>query len=133
MISRKLPMIYAMVVGASLLLTPGWTGPALEAGMPPLQITIESGSPYYLPVSATAASGTPIRWTNPTGSPHTVTHTECLDETGRCWFESGTILPDGQFTVPSLPPGRYPYFCQLHPIMRGIVIVSEPENGTSQL
>ena len=101
--------------------------------MPPLQITIEGGSPYFMPVTATVASGTPIRWNNPTGSPHTVTHTDCLDDTGRCWFDSDTIAPDGQFTVPSLPPGRYPYFCRLHPIMRGILIVTESGSGTTQL
>ncbi len=109
------------------------TGLPLEAGMVPLEIVIESGSPYFVPVTATVTAGTPVRWENPTPSPHTITHNDCLDETGRCWFDSGTIGPDGHFTVPTLPPGRYPYHCRLHPIMRGVLVVTEQHNGPSQL
>ncbi len=108
-------------------------GLTLEASTPPVQITIESGSPYFVPVTATVAAGTPVQWNNPTPSPHTITHNDCVTETNRCWFDSGTIHPDGHFTVPTLPPGRYPYFCQLHPIMRGVLIVTDQNPGASQL
>ena len=104
----------------------------LEAGMPPLQITIDSGAPYFVPVSANVPSGTAIHWTNPTASPHTITHMACVDEAGRCMFDSGTILPDGQFTVPGLPPGHYSYYCQLHPIMRGVLVVTDSQSGSSE-
>ncbi len=91
---------------------------------PQFQITIESGSPYYFPASATVATGAPIRWDNPTPSYHTVTHDGCL--TGEsCMFDSGSVPPNGSYTVPGLPPGRYPYHCSLHPIMRGLLIVIE--------
>lgn len=103
------------------------------ASAPTMNITIESGSPYYLPVTATVSAGTPVRWDNPTPSPHTVTHMGCVEGAGPCWFDSGPIGPDSTFTVPTLPPGRYPYYCQLHPIMRGLLIVTDPTGGTSAL
>lgn len=96
-----------------------------SAALSPFQITIESSSPYYLPASATVSAGIPIQWDNPTASHHTVTHDGCeLD--GPCAFDSGSVAPNGSFTLPGLPPGRYPYHCTLHPIMRGILTVTDP-------
>ncbi|CAI4031336.1 Cupredoxin domain-containing protein [Nitrospira tepida] len=125
----KAPIVRALILAVSTI---GLVGLPLEASMPPLQITIDSGAPYFVPVSANVPSGTAIHWTNPTASPHTITHMGCVDEEGRCMFDSGTILPDGQFTVPGLPPGRYPYYCQLHPIMRGMLVVTDSQSGSSE-
>lgn len=111
-----------------VVLTVGWWGVGLGAGsaaLPPFQITIESGSPYYLPASATVSAGAPIQWDNPTASHHTVTHDGCQSD-GACAFDSGSVAPNGSFTLPGLPPGRYPYHCTLHPIMRGVLTVMDP-------
>ncbi len=105
-----------------LLSVSAWAG---MAAPPPFQITLENAFPYYQPVSAQVASGTVIRWQNPTATHHTITHDGC--NTGRrCAFNSGAVPPNGTYSVPGLPPGRYPYHCELHPIMRGIVIVAGP-------
>ncbi|MGE0472666.1 MAG: hypothetical protein AB7P17_03420 [Nitrospirales bacterium] len=40
-------------------------------------------------------------------------------------FDSGTISPGGSYQLPVLPPGRYPYHCTLHPIMRGVLEIHE--------
>jgi plastocyanin len=94
--------------------------------MPPYTaIVIDSGSPYFVPKSATVASGAPIRWENPTATEHTITHVDCLKEPTACAFDSGLVLPNGSFTVPGLAPGRYPYLCRIHPIMHGIIIVTD--------
>ncbi|MBI5317295.1 MAG: hypothetical protein HZB34_15145 [Nitrospirae bacterium] len=94
--------------------------------MPPYTaIIIDSGSPYFVPKSATVASGAPIRWDNPTATEHTITHVDCLKEPTACAFDSGLVLPNGSFTVPGLAPGRYPYLCRIHPIMHGIIIVTD--------
>ncbi len=90
----------------------------------PFTITIEGQSPYYQPVQPVVPQGVPVQWFNPTASPHTVTDDSC----GRrrtCLFDSGLIGPNQQYTVPNLPPGRYPYHCELHPIMRGMVTITE--------
>lgn len=93
------------------------------ATMPQMRITIESFSPYFLPAAASVSSGTSILWENPTPTHHTVTHNGCVEEGHACAFESGTITPGGTYTLPGLPPGRYPYHCRVHPIMQGILVV----------
>ena len=97
------------------------------------QILMENGSPYYVPATATVASGTPIRWDNPTPTHHTVTHNDCVKDESPCLFDSGTVTPGGHFTVSSLPAGRYPYHCGIHPIMRGKLVVTEGLSTPSQL
>ena len=89
------------------------------------QVIMDSGSPYYVPAAVTVTAGGAIRWENPTPTHHTVTHDACLEESGRCTFDSGAVEPGGAYTIPSLPPGRYPYQCRIHPIMRGMIIVTE--------
>ncbi len=96
-----------------------------------LRITIESESPYFQPAVATATAGTAIRWENPTPVHHTITHDGCISE-GPCAFDSGSIAPDETYTVPSLPPGNYSYHCRLHPIMRGVLTVSDAGNVPAQ-
>lgn len=100
-------------------------GPTLDLS-PATQILMENGSPYYVPATATVTSRTPIRWDNPTPTHHTVTHNDCEKEAHPCLFDSGTVAPGGHFTVPGLPPGRYPYHCGIHPIMRGQLVVTDP-------
>lgn len=97
------------------------------------QILMEDGSPYYVPVTATVASGNPVRWDNPTPTHHTVTHNGCLEEGTACLFDSGTVPPRSQFTIPGLPEGRYAYHCRIHPIMRGMLVVTDSPPAPSQL
>lgn len=95
-----------------------------------LEITLESRAPYYQPYMAVVTAGTPIRWVNPTASPHAVMHEGCLTQ-GFCAFKSDALFSDGSFTLSALPPGVYRYQCELHPIMRGILIVESPVVPTS--
>jgi plastocyanin len=119
-------MIIAVI---SLGLLTAW--PAI-ATPPYTAIIIESGSPYFVPKSATVSSGAPIRWDNPTATEHTITHLGCLDNGNICAFDSGVVLPNGSFTLPGLAPGHYPYICRLHPIMHGVLIVIDALQVPSQ-
>ncbi|HSB44218.1 MAG TPA: hypothetical protein VLD60_04350 [Nitrospira sp.] len=92
---------------------------------PHTAIIIDSGSPYFVPKLATVSTGAPIRWENPTPTEHTITHMGCMEDGEPCAFDSGIVLPNGTFTLPGLAPGRYPYFCRVHPIMRGMLIVTD--------
>lgn len=91
-----------------------------------VEITMENWAPYYQPSSAVIVPGTPVRWTNPTASPHTIRHDGCLSD-GPCAFDSGPVFPDNSFSLPPLAPGLYPYHCELHPVMRGMLIVDAPQ------
>jgi hypothetical protein len=88
----------------------------------PLAIMLDSWSPYYQPAVAVVAPGTPIRWINPTASPHSIRHDGCVSS-GPCAFNSGTVAPDSSYLLAELPVGHYPYHCELHPVMRGVLII----------
>ena len=94
---------------------------------------MEDGSPYYVPIAPTVVSNTPIRWDNPTPTHHTVTHSGCVEEESSCLFDSGAVSPGSYFSVPGLPAGRYTYYCRIHPIMRGQLIVTDSSSTPSQL
>ena len=98
---------------------------AAVASTDPIVITFESTSPYYQPPVAVVSAGAPVRWVNTTGSPHSVRHDGCLTEEP-CAFQSIMVPPDSSFFIAPLPPGRYGYHCELHPIMRGTLVVVDP-------
>jgi len=116
-----------------MLLAVGLLSAWPTAATPPYTaIIIESSSPYFVPKSVTVSTGSPIRWENPTATEHTVTHTGCLEDGDHCAFDSGLMLPTGTFALPGLAPGRYPYLCRIHPIMRGVITVTEASQLPSQ-
>ena len=90
----------------------------------PVEITFETSAPYYEPQLALVSAGSPVRWVNPTASPHSVRHDDCLTN-DTCAFQSIAVPPDSSFSIAPLPPGRYGYHCELHPIMRGVLIVRD--------
>ena len=100
--------------------TAGAAAPRFD--VPAVDIAFESAAPYYQPQVAIVSAGAPIRWSNATASPHSIRHDGCL--TGDvCAFRSIAVYPDENFMIAPLPPGQYPYHCELHPIMRGTLVV----------
>jgi len=97
----------------------------MAATPPYTAISIDSGSPYFVPKSVTVSTGSPIRWENPTAAEHTVTHTGCVEDGDHCAFDSGLMLPTGTCALPGLAPGLYPYLYRIHPVMRGVITVTE--------
>lgn len=121
---RMIIAVFAMVVLTA------WP----TAATPPYTaIIIDSGSPYFVPKSATVSTGAPIRWENPTPTEHTITHVGCLEDGEPCAFDSGIVLPNDTYTLPGLAPGRYQYLCRIHPIMHGIIIVTDTAPLPSRL
>lgn len=119
-----------MIVLLSIGLLAAWP----TAATPPYTaIIIDSGAPYFVPKLATVSTGAPIRWENPTPTEHTITHMGCLEDGEPCAFDSGIIMPNDSFTLPGLAPGRYPYLCRVHPIMRGTIVVTDAVPMPSQL
>jgi plastocyanin len=117
-------LLVAFFLFCSGMLLIGSTAAAF-APADPVEIAFETTSPYYQPRIAVVSAGTPVRWVNTTGSPHTVHHDGCLtDET--CAFQSIAVPPDSSFLIAPLPPGHYGYHCELHPIMRGTLVVVDP-------
>ena len=96
--------------------------PEAVASNPVIDIAFQSSAPYYEPPVAFVPTSTAIRWVNATAAFHSVRHDACIDEEP-CPFQSIAIPPDTSFVVAPLPPGRYAYHCELHPIMRGTLLV----------
>lgn len=119
--------IYAWLL--MLFSTEAVTLPAAQADALMADIAFEMSAPYYQPQLAIVAAGMPVRWSNGTASPHSIRHDGCLTD-GLCAFNSVFVPPDNSFAIAPLPPGRYPYHCELHPIMRGTLVVIESPQGT---
>ena len=114
---------HSVVVGFSpfiLLITLG-IGGATTSG-PVVQVKMDYDAPYYRPARAIVSDGVSIHIVNPTSSPHTLTHDGCR-KPGLCLFDTGAVQPGEDFMIPSLAPGKYSYYCALHPIMQGEIIV----------
>ncbi len=98
--------------------------------MSPAEISLASSAPYYEPNIAMVPAGVPLQWRNETASPHSIRHDGCL--TGDlCAFQSPALAPSDHFMIAPPAPGRYPYHCELHPIMRGLLIVLGPGTAGS--
>ena len=104
---------------------------ATVGATPAVDIAFEASAPYYEPQLAVVPASRPVRWVNSTASPHSVRHDGCLTDE-LCAFQSIAVPPDSSFVIAPLPPGRYAYHCELHPIMRGTLIVVEPSTRDDQ-
>lgn len=78
--------------------------------------------PYgFAPKTLTIATGTRVVWQNRSSQPHTVTASG-----DRPYFSSGVrtlIKPGHSWSFTFKKPGRYPYYCIVHPWMKGTVVV----------
>lgn len=98
----------------------------------PVEILFETTSPYYQPGVAVVPPGTPVRWINATASHHTVRHDGCARDEP-CAFQSLAVPPDSNFLIAPLPPGRYAYHCELHPVMRGTLIILDAQPQSDRM
>ena len=70
------------------------------------------------PKSMTVKPGTAVTWTNRDDIPHNVVSTEKK-------FSSPVLDTDQAFSFKFQDPGSYPYFCKIHPMMTGTIIVEK--------
>lgn len=99
-------------------------GPAADAVPPPITTPVLAqisnpitGEFVYEPPIVTAAVGQPVKWTN-YGAPHTVT--EPADIVG---IQTYTLFDGESATVTVNSPGSFGFYCQLHPYMKGTLVV----------
>ena len=72
----------------------------------------------FRPKQLEIASGTTVTWLNADDVPHTVTSKDDPEA-----FASGALDTDDKFSFTFKKPGKYAYYCKVHPHMTGIVIV----------
>ena len=74
------------------------------------------GNFVFEPGTLTVAVGTTVTWTNHDDIPHTVVSTDGL-------FKSKARDTDEKFSYTFDKAGTYPYYCSIHPKMKGEVVV----------
>jgi plastocyanin len=72
----------------------------------------------FLPKELDIAVGTTVTWQNADDVPHTATSKDDPQV-----FDSGPLDTDDKFSFTFNKPGRYAYYCKVHPHMQGVVVV----------
>ena len=117
----------ALTVGVLLIWLVSVPGPIVAQDTPPppeagsttaaataSQVTLEHEK--FGPVTVTIRAGTTVTWVNHDGDLHTVTSSQGL-------FASPGLDPGDTFAYRFTAPGTYPYFCAVHPHMKGTILV----------
>jgi len=77
----------------------------------------------YLPYEVTVNVGQTVTWNNDDSAAHTVT-SGSVDAGLTGIFDSGLFMSGSTFEFTFDEPGKYDYFCMVHPWMTGIVNVN---------
>ena len=70
----------------------------------------------FNPATLTVAAGSKVTWVNEDESPHTVT------DKGKV-FRSAALDTKDSFSYTFAAPGEFTYFCTIHPMMVGKIVV----------
>jgi plastocyanin len=79
--------------------------------------TVEIADLAFTPAELTVAVGTEVTWVNNDAN---LSHTATSDDEV---FDSGNLSEGDEFSSTFDEAGTFPYFCQVHPTMRGTIIV----------
>jgi uncharacterized protein YggE len=83
-----------------------------------------SDNTCFTPSKITVSTGTKVVWENNDKISHTITSgTPAADYSGTM-FDSALMKPSSTFSYTFLNPGNFDYYCQVHPWMTGMVVVT---------
>ena len=98
-------------------------GALASQGAPAADAGVQIDQYAFLPQRITVKPGTTVTWTNDDDDSHTVASSSKL-------FKSKALDTGDKFSFTFTTPGRYDYFCSLHPHMTGAVVV-EAASGSN--
>jgi plastocyanin len=107
-----------VVVGTLLVVSVAWAHkhPTAKAQKHPTRtVSIQNFS--FKPAHITIKRGTKVRWINKDSTTHTVTANKKRS------FDSGRLGPGKSYTHTFKSAGKKRYHCNIHPDMRGSVVV----------
>jgi plastocyanin len=84
--------------------------------------TVSMGDNFFSPVKKRVKPRTKVTWTNGGQNPHTATASNGT-------FNTGTVAPGEKGSRTFKKLGKFPYFCRIHPNMRGTIKVCKKVNG----
>ena len=106
----------ALLAGSALVAAMSSARLAQGAGDQPAATSITIDNFSFAPKEITIAKGTTVTWVNHDDVPHTVVGADKK-------FKSKALDTDDTFSFTFTHAGTYGYFCSVHPIMTGKVIV----------
>jgi plastocyanin len=92
--------------------------PATAPEMPVSGTAVTITNFAYAPANLSVPTGTTVTFTNMDNVQHTVSSD---DNTA---FDSGAFNQGMTYQLTAGPPGTYPYFCRIHPFMKGTLTVT---------
>src|SRR5579862_6478190 len=105
-----------LLLGAALAVAPAV---AFAADTPPAAgapTVVEIHGMKFDPPTLTISAGTRVTWVNEDNSPHTVT------DKGKV-FRSAALDTKDSFSYTFAAPGEFTYYCTIHPMMVGKILV----------
>ena len=106
---------FLMIVAVLLVIVSTLNSCTKNSDMPGANEVFIQGNAFS-PGTITVTANTTVTWTNKDGVAHTVTSNTGI-------FDSGTINANGTYSHLFSTAGSYPYFCSVHPSMKGTVVV----------
>jgi plastocyanin len=97
----------------------GAIGLLLPAAVHAADATVTIDNFVFTPAEITIKAGTKLVWINHDDIPHAV-----VSAVSPPIFRSKALDTDDGYAFVFDKPGRYPYFCSLHPHMQGVVVVT---------
>ena len=85
--------------------------------------TVHIKDDAYNPATITVHTGESVLFVNDDDDAHTVTSTDNV-------FDSKGLDTNSRWQYTFTKAGNYKYFCELHPFMKGTVVVKGPSNET---
>lgn len=94
------------------------SAPASQPAAQTAAVAVKIDNFAFQPKELEIAAGTTVTWTNVDDVPHTATSKDDPQT-----FDSQALDTDEKFSFTFTKPGKYPYYCKVHPHMTGVVIV----------
>ena len=120
--SSKCLIFSVLIVFAIITIqAPGGWAPARSSSPPtsqPATAIVKIDNFAFQPRELNITVGTTVTWQNADDVPHTATSKDDPQV-----FDSGALDTDEKFSFTFSKPGKYAYYCKVHPHMTGVVIV----------
>jgi len=81
-------------------------------------VTVKIDNFTFQPRELEITVGTTVTWQNADDVPHTATSKDDPQV-----FDSGALDTDDKFSFTFSKPGKYAYYCKVHPHMQGVITV----------
>ena len=92
--------------------------PVKADGAAPVAVRVNIFNYKFDPETVTVPVGATVTWTNKDEIPHTVASSD------KSFKGSGGLDTDDSYSYTFTKPGKYSYYCTLHPFMKGKVVVT---------